>query len=694
MRYAIIYVPVKKKSREREPRPLSSTGNKQTHGGRMNREAAREQIKDKLTEYVEQITVKGKGRNTYVCPICHSGTGKNGTAAFNIDPHEPTRWHCFSCGNGGDIFDLVGLVESIPEYSARFTRLAEMFNIPVDKWDGTQTQAATPKPNIEQPKKTARPHDFTALFAGASMNIEKTDYWAKRGLSLDTVKRFGIGYIEDWRHPNHPETSPSPRLIIPVGNGGYIARATTQHKYPKMNAGTIGLFDATGYSSENTEAVFRRVYIVEGAIDAMSIAEAGGKAIALNSASNWRTFVEQISESGKYRFVLDHGTTIILALDRDSTGRDTTKKIIESISEIKARNPIECVVYSPSGDYKDPNDALVNDREGFYEAVSYGMNAPIDALKADTERKEYLSGSAYHHIQTLLSEIEESKHTPPISTGFKKLDEAFEGGLREGLYFLGAVSSLGKTTFVMQIADQIAMGGTDVLIFSLEMKRTELMSKSISRLTALHTMEHGGNIRDAKGTVGIMGGWRYSGYSQDEHLLIARSMEDYSKFAKHIYIHEGVGNIGVDEVRNTVEKHIAFTGRIPVVVIDYMQILAPIDPKASDKQNTDWTVVALKRMSRDNKVPVIGISSFNRENYNKPVGMASFKESGAIEYSSDILLGLQYEGIGGENFDIESAVKENPRRIQLKVLKNRNGTSGQIIPYSFYKDFNLFMERE
>jgi replicative DNA helicase len=58
-----------------------------------------------------------------------------------------------------------------------------------------------------------------------------------------------------------------------------------------------------------------------------------------------------------------------------------------------------------------------------------------------------------------------------------------DDGLYEGLYIVGAMSSLGKTTFVTQIGDQIANNGTDVLIFSLEMSRYELMAKSISRLT-------------------------------------------------------------------------------------------------------------------------------------------------------------------------------------------------------------------
>ena len=65
--------------------------------------------------------------------------------------------------------------------------------------------------------------------------------------------------------------------------------------------------------------------------------------------------------------------------------------------------------------------------------------------------------------------IEKQATRPALKTGFSKLDEALDGGLYDGLYVIGAVSSLGKTAFCMQMADQLAMQGRDVLIFSLEM---------------------------------------------------------------------------------------------------------------------------------------------------------------------------------------------------------------------------------
>ena len=127
-------------------------------------------------------------------------------------------------------------------------------------------------------------------------------------------------------------------------------------------------------------------------------------------------------------------------------------------------------------------------------------------------------------------------------------------------------------------------------------------------------------------------------------------------------------------------------------MVDYLQILAPEDVRATDKQNTDKAVLELKRISRDFKIPVFAVSSFNRENYKTAVSYASFKESGAIEYSSDVLIGLQLKGAGEKGFDADTAKTKNPREIELVILKNRNGETGKRTELKYYPMFNYFEE--
>jgi replicative DNA helicase len=334
----------------------------------------------------------------------------------------------------------------------------------------------------------------------------------------------------------------------------------------------------------------------------------------------------------------------------------------------------------------DPNEHLQHDREAFKRIINEDYIQAVEKA-AKTEAENYKRKAAGHLIDTFFDEI--NKNQVVVPTGFTEFDKILDGGLYEGLYIVGAVSSLGKTTFALQVGDQIAEQGCDVLVFSLEMSRQELIAKSISRLTFLNCA---GKSQHAKTVRGITSRDKYLTYSQTEKDLINKSAELYSEYGKNVYIFEGIGDIGVAEIKTTLQEHIAATGRTPIIIIDYLQILAS-DTRGTDKQNTDKSVLELKRMSRDFKIPVIAISSFNRENYKAEVSMLAFKESGAIEYSSDVLLGLQFKGAGPDLNDTE-ARRKDPRDIQLKVLKNRNGRTGDVINFTYYPMFNLFKEVE
>ena len=281
--------------------------------------------------------------------------------------------------------------------------------------------------------------------------------------------------------------------------------------------------------------------------------------------------------------------------------------------------------------------------------------------------------------------------TPVIKTGFHSIDRILDGGLYEGLYVVGAISSLGKTSLILEMADNIAMNGNDVLFFSLEMSCYELMSKSISRHTFEAVSNDKANGRPlAKTSRGITAGFRYPNYTDEERYVINSAIDKYCTYASNIYICEGAGDVTIASVKQIVREHIADKKRRPIVVIDYIQILAPFDGRASDKQNMDKAAVEMKRLSRDAKIPVIGISSLNRANYNSKICMEAFKESGAIEYTSDVLIGLQLKGAGTKDFNVDEAKDKECREIELVMLKNRNGRTGTKIELNYYPMYNKF----
>ena len=650
----------------------------------MDRQTATEAVKERLTEYVESITDHSRKGNkkAYVCPLCGSGTGRNATGAFTITP-DGNSWKCFACDKGGDTLDLIGYVEGIDDYNSKLTRAGELFNMTID----------APAREYQNQDKTAQNTDthnsihtptngnYLAFYKQANDNIQATDYPEKRGLSKAILDRFKIGYVENWKHPNAPENvTGSPRLIIPVTQTSYLARDTRdnipdyQKQYAKTKVGGSDIFNGRAFIDDLDKPIF----IVEGEIDALSIMEVGGVAVALGSTSNAKKLAGMVRDKQLER-------PLILALDNDSRGRKTQAEL-EGL--LQAQKTPYTVAVLTEGAVKDPNEMLVKNKEAFTARVE-------DAIKnARDDKEKYLETSTDNYIQDFLNGIADSVNTPSISTGFPILDKCLDGGFYEGLYIVGAISSLGKTTLVTQIADQVASRGHDVLIFSLEMARSEIMAKSISRHTVMEVLQTGGEMKNAKTVRGITAGNRYEKYNSTERELIKNAVQTYSGYAKHIYITEGVGDLGVNQIRATVEKHTRYTGNTPLVIVDYLQILAPANERATDKQNTDKAVMELKRISRDFKTPVIGISSFNRDNYNNAVSMQAFKESGAIEYSSDILIGLQLKGAGQKDFDATEAKSKSPREIELVILKNRNGKTGDTVPFEFYPMFNYFVEND
>ena len=645
------------------------------------------ELKEKILANSTSYFLQDKKHKGYICPICGSGSGPNGTGITTKDNIHFTCWT--GCFTFKDIFDIIGLQYGLTDFKDKFQKAAELFGYPLPSHE-----------KISSPPQTDNT-DYSEFFLQANRHITDTNY--HRGISLETLNRFQIGYIPDWKHPKSPKMSPSPRLIIPTGKSSYLARYAGQGDFVnykgivenKSKVGTSQIFNIQALSQSE-----QPVFIVEGEIDALSIIDAGGEAVGLGSIGNVSRLLSLLKD-------IKPSQPLIISMDNDANPqtRERVAKASQQLSDGLKALSIDCYTESVSGSHKDANEFLNADRNAFTAAVNTILHrietAESEALEAEKEllRQEAVAYSIQHFRQA----VEKSKTAPFFPTGFPMLDEILDGGLYAGLYFVGAISSLGKTTFCLQIADHIAKNGHDVLIFSLEMARNELIAKSVSRLT--YSLQD--NPKLAKTTRGILTGSRYENYTQDELSLIEQAITEYENYGHNLYITEGVGDVGIDDIREKVQKHIKLTGQSPVVLIDYLQIISPADSHATDKQNTDRAVLELKRLSRDYSLPVIGISSFNRDNYYSPVNLASFKESGAIEYSSDVLIGLQYYGMdyqeGESEKNREKRIRElvkdqmtagkhgKAQKLQVKVLKNRNGCKGSTL-IDFYPMFNYFAE--
>ena len=629
----------------------------------MNREQAAAEIKARYTEYLQPAKVK----NTYICPLCGNGTGSTGDG-MRIDPHGTgQQLKCFKCGFYGDIVDLYQQEHNCTAGDA-FTALRDRFNITID---AEATRTPTEPRKVEQyistttaenaPETATERPDYAAYLNECYTHRNDpaaVQYLSFRGISQDTATAYKLGY--DTR---------TGFLIVPTSRYYYVARNTNpkaENRYNNPKGAKIELFNAQAIYNEES----RPVFIVEGAFDALSIIEAGGLATALNSTSNYKKVLDMVKKQTTK-------STLILCLDNDAAGAKATAELETGLKELN----ISYITADICGEYKDPNEALKADRMAFF-----------DAVKA-TERRTSKPDNTSDYISLFMAgEIEKLKENATRKTGFSNLD-AETGGVYPGLYAVGGISSVGKTTFIYQMADQMAAAGQHVLFFSMEQSRLEMVSKSIARTTAQ------ADINTAVSSIAIRTGTLTP--------VVLDAADRYSQtVGGRLSVIEGNFNCTVSFIGEYTRKYIENNGVKPVIIVDYLQVLRPEkDPetgrKPTDtKQVVDYNITQLKRMSRALDIPVFVISSLNRSNYLTPVDFESFKESGGIEYTADVVWGLQLDIMNDPIFDKEKCVKEKrekvrdakaamPREIELVCLKNRYGRSYNV-HFRYYPQYDLF----
>ena len=281
-----------------------------------------------------------------------------------------------------------------------------------------------------------------------------------------------------------------------------------------------------------------------------------------------------------------------------------------------------------------------------------------------------------------LKNVENQGKYADRKTGFDNLDE--KQFFSPGLYVLGAIPACGKTTFAWQMLEQLARNGESCIFCSYEMSELELYTKSVAR--ALYEKDPSTTITAAK--------IRRGNLSPD----VIDVAEQFTKSNLPLKVIE-LQNETVDELLNLLRPMCTGVEKAPVVCIDYLQII-PSD-KDVTKLGVDDTVRKLKKFQRDTNTTFLVVSSFNRTNYLAPVSFESFKESGNIEYTADVVWGLQLsimdklkEGAIVKNRQaIDEAKKAVPREVQLRCLKNRQGANYDC-KFFYYAAHDAFVDAD
>ena len=277
-------------------------------------------------------------------------------------------------------------------------------------------------------------------------------------------------------------------------------------------------------------------------------------------------------------------------------------------------------------------------------------------------------------------------------TGFSNIDA--ESNFQSGVYILGGLPALGKTTFALQLLNQLAKQGETCIFCSFEMSAGYLYSKLLAQ--EINLLEHGGidpddgtlkkppakdkNHKFIKTSDIVFGNFQYH---EEEYRAVMKKFEENPL---PLYIWE-IEEIDLKNLLSRIRQICQMLKKPPVVCIDYLQLLTG----ATDNQKSalDDTLHKLFAFRRETGATFIVISSLNRANYHTEISFESFCGSGGIEYSADVIWGLQLKLEKRTPEDAEEAKKEIPRRIQLKCLKNRFGANYDV-GFFYYPNLEIF----
>ena len=605
-----------------------------------------------------------KKAGTFICPLCGNGTGDDGDGmAINNRDRKKIHLKCFKCGFYGDIVDLMQKARGYSSYMQTLEALADELNIVFEKDKPNpimEARQAIPQPPPEVEK------DYTEYFQQMTANLDgAAEYLSSRGISMETARRFMLGY--DMRYKAGGDMWRA--LIIPTSRTSYVARNTDRNadksaRYRKT--GKISLFNAKAL--QNAEK--RPVFITEGELDALSIIEAGGLACALGSTAN----------AGKLAAYLKDNPTesvLLLALDNDEAGWKATADLEEKLT---GQHFAKVDIY---GDSKDANEELTRDPAGLR-----------DAIRAEEAKNKPGAAMILSFLQAI-----SGRQYEPAETGLAPLDKLLCGGfLRQSLIMMGAAPGMGKSFFAQQLFEGMAQKGHNVLYFNLEMSREQMLARSFARLARVRE-------NSTMAAIDILQGYKWTQAQRETVERTARAYMD--EYAPHIAYNPAGSTADLDAILSQMEaaaERAKEAGiEAPLVVIDYLHLL-----RGNGREDVQTTVKravdAFKGYAMRYNSIVFCILAFNREsNKGGKVTQESGRDSSAIEYSGDLMLGLNYAKVE-ENTDSELADKIREAAQQegdkagftdykLKVLKNRlQGIRGSI-DLSFWGRYGLFLPK-
>ncbi len=289
--------------------------------------------------------------------------------------------------------------------------------------------------------------------------------------------------------------------------------------------------------------------------------------------------------------------------------------------------------------------------------LAYDPNNDLDDIINDLKQKsnqilEYSQAANVGKLQNIvcheaITEIEEDCRkaemgiSPGITTGLRELDKAIGGWRKTNLIIIAARPAVGKTSLTLYFAKIAAKAGYWVNFFGLEMKATDMMRIMLAGEASIPRT----HIRDGK-----------LNSSDWQRINVALSQIENIPILWH-----DVAGITSTQIKSITSRNVK-AGKCDLVIIDYIQLIKPLDMKANREQQVAEISRTLKEIALSENIPVICLSQLSRgaEADNAKPALYHLRESGALEQDADVV--------------IFPSRKDD--RYTLQIMKNRRGKVG------------------
>ena len=305
------------------------------------------------------------------------------------------------------------------------------------------------------------------------------------------------------------------------------------------------------------------------------------------------------------------------------------------------------------------NEEIVND--------CYLGKEKVETILEETEKKVFQLVQSRNTgdfvpirqvVINALEKIEASAKTKGnvtgISTGFLDLDYKTAGMQPSDFILVAARPSMGKTAFVLNIAEHMAFKDDKcVAIFSLEMSKEQLVNRLFSLESRVDAQQlRTGDLKD--------GDWE-------------KLIESANVIGKSRLIIDDTPSISIAEMRSKCRKYKLEHG-LDIVIIDYLQLMSGSGRSDNRQQEISDISRSLKAMARELNVPVIALSQLSRAVEQRPDHrpmLSDLRESGAIEQDADVVMFIYRD-------DYYNKDSENKNIAEIIIAKQRNGPIGTV----------------